>query len=804
MTTYLPGVRCGDVVRMRGERWRIVRCVAHGGAATVEAAGCGPGNRAAGARFLLPFEPVDRLPASGTPRAVTPAKWRHIARHALAAAAPSWTSLRAAAHATLDVIPFQLEPALALVRGAGCRYLLADAVGLGKTVQAGLMIAETLARRPDARALVIAPAGLRDQWRAELRLRFGLEAAVLDAAGVARLAAQLPLDVNPWAVQQIAITSMDYVKRPETLRALEALTWDVMVFDEAHNLAGRSDRAAAASLLADRARALALLTATPHSGDDAAFARLCALGNPRGDDPLVVFRRSRADAALAGSRRSPLLRVRPTAPEAAMHTALMQYARRVWTEGSDGARLVASVLARRACSSATSLARSVERRLALLGRDGMPGHVQPTLLYGDADADDGEPEGVLGLQGLCDPADERAHLEEVLRLAHLAGEAESKVATLKRLLSRIDEPAIVFTEYRDTLRRLAAALAVDGIVELHGGQTTRERAEALHRFTAGRAVLMLATDAGSEGLNLHRRCRLVINLELPWTPLRLEQRAGRVDRIGQARRVHVVHLVAAGTCEETTLARLVRRQDRSRGTLTAFETPLDERGVAESVLADRPLGWPREDRRLPPGTIALDLGDEAAAEAAWIRQARALGREPVVTDTRPVVTRVRRRSRRATPARGVWVFRLAFVDREGQLVWESLAALEGEVITPRGPTHPRLRDVLDPRHPALQRLVDVTAAARLGALQSSVDPGLRLFREREHAMIDALRARHARLSAPLVQRGLFDNRNDRLASAQAALLDRALTQSRDRLADLDACSRLRLADGTLLFAVVLE
>jgi superfamily II DNA or RNA helicase len=803
MVTGVLVVRAGDFVRMRGERWRIVRSVGYADAAVIEAAGCGATNRAVRARFLLPCEPVDRLPASSTPRVVRPGTWRHAARHALATACPSWSSLRAAREAALDIIPFQLEPALALVRGAGCRYLLADAVGLGKTIQAGLMIAETFARRPDAKALVIAPAGLRDQWCDELRRRFGLEPAIFDAAGVARLAAQLPTDINPWAAQPIAITSIDYVKRPETARALEALIWDVMVFDEAHNLTGRSDRAAAAALLADRARVLVLLTATPHSGDQAAFTRLCNMGNPGGGEPLVVFRRTRADATVAGSRRAPLLRVRPTPAEAVMHTALMEYVRLVWAEAA-GARLVASVLARRACSSAASLAHSLERRLALLD-DGCPrGPVQATLPY--ADCDDADPDMVLGLPGLKDAVDERARLEALLHLARAAALDESKIAALRRLLSRTDEPAVVFTEYRDTLHRLAAALGDMQIADLHGGQTSRERADALRRFTTGGARLLLATDAGSEGLNLHHRCRLVINLELPWTPLRLEQRAGRVDRIGQARRVHIVHLVAAGTCEEATLARLVQRLHRSRGTLSAFEPLPGEREVAESVVANRHVMANHEAATLPPGTLTIDLRDDADAEAAWIRQARvfAANASGVERLDRPIVAHLRSRSRRTLPTRGVWLFRLAFVSDSGHLIWESLVPLAADVTRLRGRPDALRRAVGDPSHPAVAELLGHTCGERLVALRAALNDGLQQWRGREQRVMEAIRARQARLSARLMQRGLFDRRSDRLAAAQAAQIERALAQSQDRLADLASSERLRLDSCDLVFAIVLD
>ena len=108
---------------------------------------------------------------------------------------------------------------------------------------------------------------------------------MLDSSAIARQAGQ---NGNPWSVPGVVITSLDYVKRPEVVRALEGLIWDVLVFDEAHALAGRSDRATVASVLARRARTLVLLTATPHSGDDEAFARLAAIGDFAPSHPRTV------------------------------------------------------------------------------------------------------------------------------------------------------------------------------------------------------------------------------------------------------------------------------------------------------------------------------------------------------------------------------------------------------------------------------------------------------------------------------------------------------------------------------------
>ena len=161
------------------------------------------------------------------------------------------------------------------------------------------------------------------------------------------------------AARPVAIASIDYVKRPEVLRGLEELLWDVLVLDEAHTLSGRSDRAAVASMLAARARTVVMLTATPHSGDDEAFARMCDLGRLAGDPPLLVFRRTRRDAGITDTRRVRWLWIRPTPAERCMHDALREYANAVWhTHGEDAHP---AALARRA--SAHSMTTSVDMLL---------------------------------------------------------------------------------------------------------------------------------------------------------------------------------------------------------------------------------------------------------------------------------------------------------------------------------------------------------------------------------------------------------------------------------------------------------
>ncbi len=406
-------------------------------------------------------------------------------------------------------------------------------------------------------------------------------------------------------------------------------------------------------------------------------------------------------------------------------------------------------------------------------------------------------------------------MHHLLELARAAARSESKLAIVRRLISRTAEPAIIFTEYRDTLQRLALALEDVDTVQLHGGLTSRERADALRRFTEGSARLLLATDAASEGLNLHHRCRLVMNLELPWTPLRLDQRVGRVDRIGQARKVHAIHLVAAGTCEESTLARLARRINRIQDAISVCGSLPDERRVAESALGHQPLpdiDEPRPD--VPDGIVPAGLRREACEEAQRLARGRGWrsanhGVNPDASsdanrESRPVIARLRRRGGAASRRRCYWAFRMTVTNASGQVVWESLVPLEASLAETPERCRSHIRSVLNAHHPGVVRVVDAAQAGTLRELRNTLRQPLTLWAHRERDLMAAMRDRYARLSAGLVQGALFDRRNERLAAAQAALLDEALSRSALRLDELAANQDVRADACDLAFAVVVE
>jgi superfamily II DNA or RNA helicase len=648
-------VRVGDRVRARCQRWLVTDVRSFDDCSLVTLTGVGPGNLGVEERLLSPFDRLELLAVRRRLRRVSRSRWRRVCRTLLASDG-SAAILRTALRARMDLLPHQLEPALAVARGMGSRMLIADDVGLGKTAQAGLVIAELRARGAASRVLVLTPAGLRQQWVEELDARFRLTPALLDVREVSRRQQALPVGVNPWSTEPIVVTSIDYVKRPEVLPAVLDCRWDVVIVDEAHGAVSGTDRHEAASALCRLAPHVLLLTATPHNGDVGAFESLCGIG--AAGDTLLVFRRTRQEVGLPLERRIHQLGVRPSQAEHRMHACLARFSKAVEREhgGRDPAiGLALATLRKRALSSAFSLDQSVQRRLAhLAGGQGDTGH-QLELQFNDCGGEAADDLPRWTVPEFRNTDQERRLLERLAEAAQRAAIGETKLGALSRLLRRLGEPAVVFTEYRDTLSHVRDVAVPDAVV-LHGGLSRAERRTALARFDAG--AVLLATDAAGEGLNLHRRCRVVINLELPWNPMRLEQRIGRVDRIGQRRRVHVFHLIARGTGEMRMLARLVSRVARARADI-GVSNPLDARDVSAA----------------PSGGVGLVcLAGEAEREkerlvAARALAVRSLGEVLEASAGGPCATRsARHRTRAWLGTRMLVLFQSTLCDSAGRIV----------------------------------------------------------------------------------------------------------------------------------------
>jgi superfamily II DNA or RNA helicase len=766
-----PGCLAGERVRARASNWTIDRAERHGRCTALEL-------RGARGRLTL-LHPFDR------PSPLRPAPWTRAPLSRAAGAAldallqgSPLVALEGGA-APLALPSWQLAPARAFTSGLASRVLLADAVGLGKTIQAGLAIAALRAHGSLAHALVLAPAGLRDQWVAELDARLGLHAWTADPSACRAAEATLPPGVSAWLAHPLVVTSIDYAKQPDVLAAAAAIPWDLLVVDEAHNAGAGSDRRLAADALAARAARVLLVTATPHAGDDRAFDALCAIGARTADDePPFVIRRTREDAGLPPGGRLRVVHVPRSADERAVHDALAAYATLVVRERRAGAPLAMAFLMKRAASSPEALRRSVERRRALLASAG-EAPADPWLPFDDDvderdDRDEPRP-AALACPGLGSLDRELRLLDDLHGRASRACHAWSKGDRLSRWLSAPREPVVVFTEYRATLEALVGALPASvPVAVLHGGLGRAARAAALARFLDGDARALLATDVAGEGLNLQSRARTVVSIEMPWTPSRLRQRIGRVDRIGQRWPVRAACLASRGGPEARVATLVAERMARTRAALPDRDDMLDELQVLDAALgrSETPLHRAcQESACPPPPNVPPGVSDETAAHAWLLRAAaRRAGRlGPHVAS--PAIPWARLRPRGADdPLLGavVVVFVAQSLAASGRPVAQAAVALVARIAREARTVPPvrLLRALAERLGPHAAR----AAAAPLAAARLA-------FERRTRAEIARMASdRRAERGRP-VQAGLFDRR--------------ALTEAAQR----EAVRRARRADA---------
>lgn len=535
----------------------------------------------------------------------------------------------------MDALPYQWVVAGALLSARVRHVLLADAVGLGKTVQAALAVAELHARDMTARSLIVVPASLLGQWEAELHERFGLEARVLDAAGL-RHHADVAGNHAEVDAGDVCLVSLDMLRLPEVAACVARVAWRLLVVDEAHLLAPGTARRGAVETVLPSVAQLLLLTATPYAdaGTDATHLLRLRCGGSLHDRMLVIARPGNVLARAVLRQR--VVRVRPTGVELRIQAHIAAYLARARTDSPEGSagRLAAVTLARRASSCADALRCSVHRRIAMVGRPAEEA-VQPVLpLELESDADDAE---WLRVPAWSDVDAERAYLQTIAD--SIGSEAPaSKLHWVIRWLRRCTEAVVVFTEYVDTLRALQRLVGASRrVVCLYGAQTSEQRRLAVQRFTDGTADVLLATDAAAEGLNLHYRCRLVIHVDVPWSPRRLDQRNGRVDRLGQTRPTRSLLLSSSPGYDDHVLAAL----DVKRSRLLHLD-----------VSACRDLAVVASERRTrvaeaaaPAWTLAGRSGGSARPPADYVRCVLAPRRW----------RRLRQRLRLTTSARAVYI-----------------------------------------------------------------------------------------------------------------------------------------------------
>jgi superfamily II DNA/RNA helicase len=517
---------------------------------------------------------------------------------------------------------YQLAPTLRLLAKPRASLLIADDVGLGKTIEAGLALLELMARGRARRVLIVTPPGLLYQWSEELAERFGLAFETIDnAAGLARVQGDLPAGANPWDVLPRVLTSVDFLKKETVWRRALRKPWDLIIVDEAHALAEsgtpqnpyRTQRTRLGVALRDAARGLLLLTATPHNGYPHSFRSLIELVEPtnatfEGRDTDLA---RRVQSAMIRRMKPQIRRKLPAGSEEPVfprrrvvgipvHTAaadkdllrkVASYCSRTArsAEGAEDADLVTfamQIVKKRALSTRIALANTIENRLAALRKpeeaEAAPTRPELRDLQADLPLDEATAERTaIRLVRSAIPKEEKRRKAEVRALngirrvlRSLEGpdpKVEALVAEIRSVLDAdAEEKVIVFTEYRDSQDALRSAIEAipelsEQTVMLRGGLSGKQRRKILARFEEPGTRILLSTDAASEGLNLQKACHRLVHLELPWNPNRLEQRNGRIDRYGQTRIPEIRYLYYPDSHEDDVLHQLVDKIERISG-----------------------------------------------------------------------------------------------------------------------------------------------------------------------------------------------------------------------------------------------
>jgi Helicase conserved C-terminal domain len=368
----------------------------------------------------------------------------------------------------------------------------------------------------------------------------------------------------------------------------------------------------------------------------------------------------------------------------------------------------------------------------------------------------------------------------------------------------------VFTEYRDTLQYVADTIrAADGISIIHGGLDEAERLRARAAFTRGECRVLLATDAAGEGLNLHHRCRLVINLELPWNPTRLEQRIGRVDRLGQMRRVHAINLFAPGTSEEDVLKRLVNRLARARHAVGHLNDPL---GAVDDLMGVMLEHEGAADEITPEKVAQLDLRDCGVIETKRLNAVRRVALDPSEADQETAQITTFRRAELGGLVRSsslICLVRARLVSGDGELVEHLLVPLVTpfSVPAPIGRAIPRpkilwatVRRAIEAVEAELQTRTLAIAHERRRNISADYQTAVEARRVKELALIRTIET-DAQIDSHL-QPGLFDTRF--LRDQTAALRSRAVSLGDEvvRVRQIDRSYELVIAEPAELALVL--
>ncbi|RAW44344.1 helicase [Halorubrum sp. 48-1-W] len=554
----------------------------------------------------------------------------------------------------IEIEPYQVQAAYEILNSYDHRYLIGDEVGLGKTIEAGIVIEELIARGRADRVLIVAPAPLTVQWQEEMREKFDQNFVIYDRETV-RSKRQSHPNQNVWAQEDFIITSVDFAKQStdetgsDAVSPIDALDnlepeWDVAVFDEAHHLTARrssddsmerTQRYRVGEAVANNSDALLLLTGTPHKGKSDQFYFLISLLDPyrfghesqiepEALDDLMIRRLKDDMYETDGTRMFPeknieALGVEMSAAERKLYDDVTEYIREYYNlarqEENQAAGFTMVIYQKRLVSSIYAIRKSLENRMRAIQNEGtgqeLPDDVQELIPQYSTepetltDAERNRVEEALETVTITQNPDQvQAELDRVKQLWQQAKaiETDSKAQILKQFVGRIlredpDEKVLIFTEYTDTLEYLRDEIFPEhDIAQVYGDLNQDRRRREMEKFEE-EANIMLATDAAQEGLNL-QFAHIMVNYDLPWNPIRIDQRMGRLHRYGQEHTVEIRNLFFKDTRESEILSLLLEKTDQIEADLgmrsDVMGRVLEDVDLDETIMAaianDTPTG----------------------------------------------------------------------------------------------------------------------------------------------------------------------------------------------------------------------
>ncbi len=460
-------------------------------------------------------------------------------------------------------LPHQERTALTVLRRFRGRAVLGDEVGLGKTIEAALVLKEYVMRGLVRRALVLCPPSLVQQWQEELRDKFGLDSLATSDPEFRSLGEEA------WSGRDLVVASLGMARMPRHREALRRTPFDLLIVDEAHHLRHRNS--AAWRLVSEIPRKfLLLLTATPVQNDLEELYNLITLLRPGQLGTPAEFRRRFVDVA---DRRRPrhVTALRELMMDVMVRNTRAQVTVQLPPRQARTIRVQPDPEEAEVLSFVASLVRRE------WGRKGLSVSALTSLQLQAASSP----------LAVAEALRKRGHLE-MARQAESLG-AGAKGRALETLLRRLDGPALVFTRSSRTAGALVGQLREAGlkVFRYTGDLDPASREAELRRFTSEGGVLVL-TEVGSEGKNL-QFCRNLVNFDLPWNPMRIEQRVGRLHRLGQTGTIQVFNLCLTGSLEDHLLTILDEKLNMFElvvGEIEMILGPLEEEGDLEDMLME--------------------------------------------------------------------------------------------------------------------------------------------------------------------------------------------------------------------------